>query len=46
MFRDPLGGEAYNLVQALRSTETGRASTNNENVDVTGSELLVSQVAC
>lgn len=25
---------AYNLVEALRSTQTGRASTDNEDVDV------------
>lgn len=29
------GGEAYNLVEALGSTETSRASTDNKDVDVT-----------
>lgn len=29
-----IGGEAYQLLKALRSTKTGRTSTDNENVDV------------
>ena len=29
------GGETYQLLEALRSTETSRASTDNKNIDVT-----------
>lgn len=29
------GGEAYQLVKALRGTKTGRTSTDNEDINVT-----------
>lgn len=38
-----MGGEAYDLVEALGSTETRRASTDNENVDVAEDPKLAFQ---
>lgn len=34
-----IGGEAYNLVEALSSTETSRTSADDEDVNVAAKEV-------
>lgn len=38
------GGEAYQLMKALRGTKTGRTSTDNEDINVTRLYSLAVQV--